>query len=153
MQETYGRQFLCIEAAPAANGPATPAAQVDAEEVDRVAEEARQFGETFRSTVRAAAEVLENVQRRNQHAVIWGAGSKGVTFLNLFRNFECLEHAVDINPHKQGKYVPGTGHRIVAPEFLSKYRPDIVFVMNPLYRQEIAERLADLSVRADLVSV
>ena len=73
--------------------------------------------------------------------------------MNLFKDHALLEYAVDINPHKQGKYVPGTGHPIVAPEFLSEYKPEVVFVMNPLYQTEIGERLEELSVQADLVAV
>ena len=124
-----------------------------ANEMTKVAEEVRVFGDTFRSTVQKAADVLDSIKRRKQRAVVWGAGSKGVTFLNIFKNHDSLEYVVDINPHKQGKFVPGTGQPIVDPPFLSSYKPDVVFVMNPLYRQEIAARLADLSVQADLILV
>jgi SAM-dependent methyltransferase len=150
VRETYGNQFLCLEATPGDDGSSAPSG---ADQMDRVAEEVRLFGETFRSTVEKAGSVLENIQRRKQRAVVWGAGSKGVTFANIFKNHESVEVLVDINPHKQGKFVPGTGQPIVDPVFLSSYKPDVVFLMNPLYRQEIAKRLADLSVHADLVPV
>ena len=51
---------------------------------------------------------------------LWGAAAKGVTFANLVdpdrAYFECL---VDINPAKQGGYVAGTGHPIIAPAELA----------------------------------
>ena len=49
---------------------------------------------------------------------MWGAGARGVTLLNML-NDSRIEYAVDINPRKQGKYVPGTGQQIVEPTFLS----------------------------------
>jgi hypothetical protein len=48
-------------------------------------------------------------------AVVWGAGSKGVTFVNLMQVGERIAALVDINPHKQGLYVPGTGHPVICP--------------------------------------
>jgi C-methyltransferase C-terminal domain len=54
---------------------------------------------------------------------------------------------VDVNPRKQGRYVAGTGHRIVPLTFLSAYRPDAVVIMNGVYREEVRAQLArpDLS--------
>jgi hypothetical protein len=53
---------------------------------------------------------------------------------------------VDINPHRQGKFMPGTGHPIVAPEGLVDVRPEHVVVMNPIYVQEIGRDLARLAL-------
>jgi len=53
-----------------------------------------------------------------------------------------VEHAVDINPYRVGKYLPGTGQRIVAPAFLRDYRPDNVVIVNPIYRDEVERELA-----------
>lgn len=150
VSEAYSGQFLCIEARPSEHGAAAPE---DPEGLAQVAEEVRQFVNVFDATMGAAGQVLDDLERRNARAVIWGSGSKGVTFLNLFRDRESLTHAVDINPHKHGKFIAGTGHPIVAPKELVRTRPDVVFVMNPLYRGEIAQNLAALGVRAELVNV
>ena len=98
-------------------------------------------------------EIMHDVGNQGGRAAIWGSGSKGVTLLNLFKDNAALTHAVDINPHKQGKFVPGTGHPIVGPEVLARVRPDVVFVMNPLYRAEIAQQLQSLGLRPELVNV
>jgi SAM-dependent methyltransferase len=151
VRESYGSQFLCVEAVP---GPATDTADpAGPEEMAEVTEEVRLFGQRFRSAVDAAATVLDSAERQKQRIVLWGAGSKGVTFLNIFKDRSVLEYAVDVNPHKQGKFVPGTGHAIVPPAFLSEYRPDMVLVMNPLYRDEIAGYLLNLSIPSRLVVV
>ena len=60
---------------------------------------------------------------------------------------------VDINPHKQGKFVPGTGQAVIAPEFLRAYLPDTVLVMNPNYCSEIDKRIAQLGLEAELTAV
>jgi hypothetical protein len=62
------------------------------------------------------------------------------------RAIECV---VDINPRKQGRYVAGTGQRIVPPEFLRDYRPGVIIVMNPVYRDEIREMTERLGVTAE----
>jgi hypothetical protein len=53
-----------------------------------------------------------------------------------------VEHVVDINPYRVGKFLPSTGQKIVAPSFLREYRPDNVVIMNPIYRREVGQELA-----------
>ena len=58
-----------------------------------------------------------------------------------------IGYLVDINPHRKGRFVPGTGKEIVGPEFLAEYQPDLVIAMNPIYRAEIARDLERLGCR------
>ena len=60
-------------------------------------------------------------------------------------------YAVDINPSKQGRYLPGTGQRIVPPDFLKEFQPQIVVLMNPIYRQEVEDQLGRLGVIAEVL--
>ena len=60
---------------------------------------------------------------------------------------------VDINPYKQGKFLPGTGHRVIAPEALPAHDPGLVIVMNPLYSEEVSRRLAELGIGAEVVAL
>jgi len=80
---------------------------------------------------------------RDGAVALWGAGAKGVTFAGLAdpdgRAIDCL---VDINPAKQGRFVPGTGHPIVAPAALAARGVRHVVLMNPAYRAEVAALLA-----------
>jgi hypothetical protein len=63
-----------------------------------------------------------------------------------------IDRVVDINPHKRGKHLAGTGQRIVAPADLAADPPDIVVVMNPVYRDEIAADLAGRGLTPELVA-
>jgi hypothetical protein len=58
-----------------------------------------------------------------------------------------------LNPHKAGKFLPGTGHPVVAPEFLKQYQPAVVIAMNPAYVDEIRGTLAAMGVSANVVAV
>jgi hypothetical protein len=82
--------------------------------------------------------------------VLWGAGSKGVAFLTTLDIRHEIEYAVDINPHKHGTFMAGTGQQIVAPEFLKGYRPDIVIVMNPIYCNEIQRELDRMGIGVEV---
>jgi len=99
------------------------------------------FAERFWAKIKTWREKIEHIRESGQSAVVWGAGSKGVTFLNLIDPIGQIEYIIDINPRKQGKYVPGTGQNILPPEFLREYQPDVVLVMNEIYKDEIQQIL------------
>jgi len=78
-------------------------------------------------------------------SVIWGGGSKGVTFAVLIeRAGHKLEFAIDINPRKQGKYLPVTGLKVRSPEdaFAKLRDGSTIYVMNSRYLEEI-KRMSD----------
>ena len=60
---------------------------------------------------------------------------------------------VDINPHRQGTWLAGSGQRIVAPEFLPEYRADAVLIMNPVYNEEIRAQLARMGLVPQVLSL
>jgi len=112
-----------------------------------------QFTRSFDDLVSRWRTELESIEKERRRAVIWGAGSKGVTFLNLLDRGGRIAHAVDISPNKQGKFVAGTGQEIVSPEFLVGYDPDDVLVMNPVYEREISSQLREMGVKARVRSL
>ena len=151
LEETYQGQFLSVEATPAAAAVGRQhAATSDRQAMRRLVSS---FAESYRTKVSAWQRTLANITTAGQRAVIWGAGSKGVTFLNTLRAQDSIGFVVDINPRKQGQYVAGTGQEIVPPEFLQEYRPDVVIVMNPIYMQEIQQMTADLGLMPTLIHV
>jgi hypothetical protein len=85
--------------------------------------------------------------------VLWGGGSKGVAFLTTLGLDEEITAVVDVNPYKQGKFMPGTGHEVVAPAALAAIRPDVVILMNPIYAREVQSQLNTLEIKADLLAV
>jgi hypothetical protein len=73
-------------------------------------------------------------------AVIWGGASKGVIFaLQRMRGGAPIHTVVDINPAKQGKYLPATGLRVESPDdVLPRLSAGTtIYVMNSNYLDEI----------------
>jgi len=93
---------------------------------------------------------LEELVESKNRIVVWGAVSKGVTFSNVMGLNLFVPYLVDINPKKWGKYVAGTGQQIISPDFLKKYQPEIVIILNPLYREEIQNTLVALGLSAEI---
>jgi hypothetical protein len=83
--------------------------------------------------------------RAGGSVAIWGAGAKGVTYLNMVDpQGEMVDCTVDVNPKKQGKFVVGTGHLIVSPEQMVARGVRGVLVMNPIYLDEVRQMMRSL---------
>jgi hypothetical protein len=148
--ENFENQFLLLHARPRDQN--TP--QLDSKyknETNKIAKDIESFPENYRNKVENYRQKLKKIIDREQRVVIWGVGSKGVTFLNVLKEIP-IEYVVDINPGKQGMHVPCTGQKIVRPEFLQEYRPDLVIVMNPIYKQEIQKFTNKLGLTTKLIS-
>jgi SAM-dependent methyltransferase len=151
LTEEFAGQFLCIEALPAER-TAEPACEPP-DEAERLADDIVSFAANFQNEAERWRRQLEQLRKLMRRVVVWGAGSKGVTFLNILGIQDEIEYVVDINPRKQGMYVAGTGQRIVAPEFLRRYRPEMVIVMNPIYKTEIRQLVDDLGLATEFFYV
>ncbi|MDR3466443.1 MAG: class I SAM-dependent methyltransferase [Xanthobacteraceae bacterium] len=92
--------------------------------------------------------------RERGPVALWGAGAKGGTFALLVDAAgELIDHAIDINPGKQGHYLPGSGLPVVSPGASATRRPATVFVMNPVYLDEIGKVASAAGIQADLIPV
>jgi hypothetical protein len=90
----------------------------------------------------AALQVKLERLRAAGPVAIWGAGAKGVTYLNMVDpDAEKVDCSVDVNPKKQGKFVVGTGHPIVSPEQMVARGVRGVLVMNPIYLEEVRQMM------------
>lgn len=132
--ELYDGQFLAIECTPS-DATSGSTAQADMGELRT---SAARFAERYTSKVRHWKAVDAELLRTGKRAVIWGGGSKGVTFLNVLKP-QAVQAGVDLNPRKHGKYVAGTGHQLVSPDHLTELKPDVIIVMNEVYKDEICE--------------
>jgi hypothetical protein len=136
----YDDQYLMIVTSPAERG-----VDIAPSDADGVAAIIRSTGSFAAAVARSRAAWLSKLRSWaaiGQRTVLWGSGSKAVAFLTPLGVHDEVEHAVDINPYRVGKFLPGTGQRIVAPGSLHDYRPDNVIIMNPVYRDEVGRELA-----------
>lgn len=149
LRSEYDGQYVILEA-----GPAPAPTRSDAAEVDypRVYAAWQGFGDACGAELDRWDAVLHDAA--SGKVALWGSGSKAVGFLtSMGATHERVPYVVDINPHKHGTYLPGTGQQIVAPEMLREYAPDTVIAMNAVYREEIGADLRRLGVRSELLTL
>jgi SAM-dependent methyltransferase len=147
----FDGQYLVVEAVPA-DGP-VPTEGAGEDDLAEIEAGVEHFRSAYSTTVRLWREELLVRRVRGERTVIWGAGSKGVSFLVALSPNPGVECAVDINPLKQGMYLAGVGTEVVSPEFLKARPPDLVVVMNPIYIDEITEMLRALDLHPDVRAV
>jgi hypothetical protein len=110
------------------------------------------FAKRFNEAVMKWGAYFRQVRAEGNRFAFWGAGTKGVTFLNVVPGARHIEDVIDMNPRKQGTYLPGTGQHVSAPEELVRKPPATVVTLNPAYTGEIASRLAELGIRAEILT-
>lgn len=148
--EDFQHQFLCIEATP--GEPVRAITSKQAQQVSELSHNISTFMTRFQRKVQMWQEQLQEICAEKKKIVVWGAGSKGVMFLNLLQMQEDIEYIVDINPRKHGMFVAGTGQKIVPPKFLQEYQPDVVIVMNSVYEDEIKSTCRELGLNSSFLT-
>lgn len=147
----YDEQYVMLVARPAP-GPTTARLPLE-DDRQELALAVQDFaGVTGEVLARWRGE-LEEAQAGGERPVLWGSGSKGVAFLSTLGGLPWLPWVVDINPHKQGKFMPGSGQEIVAPARPRERPPGLVVLMNPIYREEVQRDLDRLGLAPRLVAV
>ena len=144
VERVFGDQYLWLEARhdPASSRggdpPATPA----------LLAAALRYQERETSRLASLRSALERLASDGAVAA-WGAGAKGVTFLNLLDPDAALvDCVVDINPRKQGLFLPGSAHPIVGPAAMAGRGIGSVVVMNANYLEEIRALVRDAGLQA-----
>jgi SAM-dependent methyltransferase len=144
-------QYLGIEARPARD--AVRDRQPESKNLDTLAETLSYFAANCLRITEIWRQRLESLTNTQQRVVVWGAGAAAISFLNRFRVSDQIPYVVDINSQLHGQYVPGTGQRVIAPEALLDYKPDLVIITNPTYEAEIRQQLAVLGVTCEFLSL
>lgn len=140
----YDDQYIVIAGKPS-NGE--PAPMLEGEnDLEAVKKEVASFGERFSRLKESWLSKINGLRAEGKRTILWGGGSKAVSFLTTLGLGEQIDFVVDINPHKHGKFVPGTGHEVRSPEVLRKDRPDCVILMNPVYEKEVRTQLDGMGV-------
>lgn len=144
LERDYDDQYIVLDATP---GTGTGAPLPLEETVAELAELTQAFAREVARSSGAWRERLAAERAAGRRVALWGAGSKAVAFLTTAGGDD-VDCTVDINPYKQGKFIAGTGHAVLAPEDLVARPPDLVVAMNDVYLREIRERLDALGLGA-----
>lgn len=149
LSKEYDDQYLLIAAKPS-TVPAAGDPLPEEDDMDELRAGVENFRTGYESLTGEWRDRLEELRGTGGQAVMWGGGSKGVSFISNLDIGDEVAAVVDINPHKWGKYMVGSDHEVVAPETLKALNPDLVVAMNPIYLEEIGEDLDGLGVEASL---
>lgn len=85
---------------------------------------------------------LLEAKRSGKRVAAYGAAAKGNTLLNFAGvKPDLLEFVVDLNPAKQGKWLPGSRIPVVAESVLRESRPDYVLILPWNLRVELEQQL------------
>ncbi|MCK4269806.1 MAG: methyltransferase domain-containing protein [Methanogenium sp.] len=101
------------------------------------------------SNILECSSLYENINfcrqflEEKSNLAVWGAGAKGANFVRILDPYcKKIKCVVDINPKKQGRYLGGSGHKIISPEEFKEMK-DIegIIIMNENYLEEIRQMM------------
>jgi SAM-dependent methyltransferase len=150
MESSFGGQYLYAEVSATGPSAAATTGAPGARTPDH-----RGFPAAFARLTSDWRGRISGMVEEGRRVVLWGAGTKAVSFLNMLGigPDDGIEHVVDINPRKAGRYLPGTAQEIISPERLADRRPDVVVVMNPEYVAEIRSMIESMGLGCELVTL
>ena len=121
--------------------------------VNELINEEHQFGlsniETFRNFSNKVEYVQEKLlsflntaKKEGKKVVCYGAAAKGNTLLNYCKvDSSLVDYIVDKNPHKQGKFLPGSHLPIKSPDEILKTKPSFVLILPWNIKDEIINQM------------
>jgi 2-polyprenyl-3-methyl-5-hydroxy-6-metoxy-1,4-benzoquinol methylase len=99
------------------------------------------FEEKVKETKRKILDFLIQAKRDGKSVAGYGAPGKGNTLLNYCGvRTDFIDYTVDMSPHKQGNFLPGTHIPILHPNTIKETKPDYVFILPWNLKEEIMEQ-------------
>ena len=100
------------------------------------------FSEQVKETKIKLWNFFISAEKEGKKVVCYGAPAKGNTLLN-YCGIGCdfIEYTVDISPHKQGLYLPGTHIPILSPEKIRETKPDYLLILAWNLKEEVMEQM------------
>jgi hypothetical protein len=100
------------------------------------------FAPRVERTKRRLLRFLIDAREEGRTVAGYGAPGKGNTLLNYCGvRTDLLQYTVDRNPHKQGRFLPGTHIPIYHPDHLLETRPDYVLILPWNLRVEVTAQM------------
>lgn len=140
-------QYIGLEAAPAPEGAA--AANGKSESLERFSKSIDTFSRRHDEKISKWQDTLAQHRRPGKRMIAWGSGAGGVNFLSTLNIRDEIPYIIDINPNRQGKFMPLTGQEVMPGEFIRDYKPDTVVITNATYENEIKQTVRDLGLDCD----
>jgi SAM-dependent methyltransferase len=99
------------------------------------------FEEKVKETKRKILEFLIQAKREGKTIAGYGAPGKGNTLLNYCGiRTDFIDYTVDMSPHKQGNFLPGSHIPILHPNQIKETKPDYLFILPWNLKDEIIQQ-------------
>lgn len=144
----YDDQYLLIETRPVQEQPEK--IHPNEESVDSLKQLVDEFARDCGRQLKEWNEYLTEARDAGKKVVAWGSGSKFVAFYTTLGLTDEIQHVVDINPHRQNRFIVGACMEVKSPEFLRDYQPDVVIIMNAIYTEEIRADLSKMGLDPEI---
>ena len=103
------------------------------------------FTEKVKKTKLNILDFLITAKREGKSIAGYGAPAKGNTLLNYCGiRSDFIDYTVDLSPHKQGHYLPGTHIPIYSPDKIKETKPDYLVILPWNIKDEIMEQMAHI---------
>ena len=148
INERFGGQFLTAVARRSQPSRRPDGAHVENHDLSSYGP-FKKFVESFQGIIKSWREWLGRARGQGRQIYVWGGGTKAISFLNFVIGARLdlqpvISGVIDINPEKEGRFIPGTGHQILGPRSLVGRRPHAILLMNPMYEGEVRQTLSDI---------
>lgn len=101
------------------------------------------FTEKVQTTKRNLLSFLINAKNEGKSVVGYGAPAKGNTLLNYCGvRTDFIDYTVDLSPHKQNSFLPGTHIPVYHPDKIKETKPDYLLILPWNLKQEIMGQMA-----------
>ena len=103
------------------------------------------FDKKAKKTKRSILDFMNQSKNEGKSIVGYGAPAKGNTLLNycgIRRDY--IDFTVDLSPHKQDRFLPGTHIPIYHPDRIKETRPDYVVILPWNLKDEIMQQMAHI---------
>lgn len=100
------------------------------------------FNQKIEQTKRKLLEFLIRIKNRGGSIAGYGAPAKGNTLLNYCGiRSDFIGYTVDLNPHKQGRFLPGSHIPVYHPDKIKETKPDYVLILPWNLKDEIMKQM------------
>jgi SAM-dependent methyltransferase len=148
VERAYGEQYLLLAANSMASGRAA-----ECDDRATIASLIASFRSNAANTIRGWRSFIDERAGGGRRIVLWGSGSKAAGFLATLGLGDEVAAVVDVNPRKDGRFMPGLTQEIIAPARLAALKPDAVIVMNPVYVDEIRTQLRSINLEPEVTAL
>lgn len=102
----------------------------------------RSFTKQVEETKQQLYDFLATKKKMGKSIAAYGAPAKGNTLLNYCKiGTNLIDYTVDLNPYKQGRFLPGTHIPIFHPDKIRETKPDYLLILPWNIKTEIMEQM------------